>query len=70
MKLQINESPVDRIIRIVLGIALFAFAAVGGLTAPVLYIVWLGATIALVTSVVGFCPLYAIFRFSTQPAHR
>ncbi len=70
MKLQINEAPIDRIVRIVLGIALFALVAVGGLAAPALYLVGLVAAIALVTGVVGFCPLYAIFRFSTRPAHR
>jgi hypothetical protein len=70
MKLQINEAPIDRIVRIVLGIALFALVAVGGLTAPALYLVGIVAAIALVTGVVGFCPLYAIFRFSTRPAHR
>jgi hypothetical protein len=70
MKLQFNEAPLDRTVRIVLGIALLALVAVGGLTAPAMYLVWLVAAIALVTGAVGFCPLYAIFRFSTRAAHR
>ncbi|MGZ6373102.1 MAG: YgaP family membrane protein [Candidatus Limnocylindria bacterium] len=70
MKPKINEGPIDRMIRIALGIALVASAVLGGPGAPLLYLIWLVAAIALVTGVVGFCPLYAIFRFSTAPARR
>ena len=70
MKLQINESPIDRAIRIVLGIALVAVGVAGFVTAPVLYVTWVVAAVALVTGIVGFCPLYAILRLSTAPARR
>ena len=70
MKLQINESPIDRAIRIVLGLALAAVGVAGLVTAPVLYVTWVAAAIALVTGIVGFCPLYAILRLSTAPAKR
>lgn len=70
MKLQINESPIDRAIRIVLGIALVAVGVAGLVTAPVLYLTWVVAAVALVTGIVGFCPLYAILRLSTAPARR
>jgi Flp pilus assembly protein TadB len=70
MKLQINESPIDRAIRIVLGIALVAVGVAGLVTAPVLYVTWVVAAVALVTGIVGFCPLYAILRLSTAPARR
>ena len=46
MKLQINEGPIDRGIRIVLGIALLAAAAAGLIAAPIVY----------VTSFVGAAP--------------
>ena len=52
------------------GIALAAVALAGAISAPWLYVVWVVAGIALVTGVVGFCPLYAIFRFSTKPTAR
>ena len=70
MKLQINEGPIDRAIRIVLGIALLAAGAAGLVTAPIAYVTTLVGVIALVTGVVGFCPLYAILRLSTASARR
>jgi hypothetical protein len=65
MKLQINEAPIDRLVRVVVGIALLAAGLAGWLAAPIVYVAWVVAAIALVTGVAGFCPLYAIFRFST-----
>ena len=66
MKFTINEAPIDRIIRIVVGIGLAALALAGTVTAPLLYLVWLVAAILLVTGIVGFCPLYALFRIGTK----
>jgi Inner membrane protein YgaP-like, transmembrane domain len=66
MKLQFNESPIDRAIRVVLGLALALVAAVSSLSAPLLYVVWAVAAIAIVTAIVGVCPLYAILGFSTR----
>ncbi len=68
MKLTFNESPADRIIRIVLGIAIGAAAIAGAVTAPIVYVAWLVAAILLVTGIVGFCPLYALLRVSTRKA--
>jgi hypothetical protein len=65
MKLPTNEAPLDRVIRIVLGIALIGAGLAGWLTAPILYVAWAVAAIALVTGIAGFCPLYALFRFGT-----
>jgi hypothetical protein len=70
MKIEINEAPADRIIRIVAGIALAAVAIGGAVTAPLLYVVWLVAAILLVTGIVGFCPLYALLRVSTKSKAR
>ncbi len=61
-----NESNLDRIIRVVLGvvlIALYAFQVVSG-TLGVVSVV-LGA-ISLITGVVGFCPLYALLKIKTN----
>jgi hypothetical protein len=68
MNFTANESPIDRIIRIALGIGLAGLALAGAVTAPLLYVAWLAATIALVTGIVGFCPLYALLRISTKRA--
>jgi Protein of unknown function (DUF2892) len=68
MKFGTNEAPLDRVIRIALGIALAALALAGAVSAPWLYVVWVVAAIALVTGIVGFCPLYALLRVSTKRA--
>jgi hypothetical protein len=70
MKLEINEAPIDRVIRIVLGIALAAVALGGAVSSPLLYVVWVVAAIALGTGIVGFCPLYALLRVSTKSKAR
>ena len=70
MKLELNESTLDRAIRIVLGLALAAVALGGAVSAPLLYVVWVVAAIALVTGIVGFCPLYALLRVSTKSKAR
>lgn len=66
MKFGTNEAPIDRAIRVVLGIGLGALALAGGVTAPWLYVVWIVAAIALVTGIIGFCPLYALLRVGTK----
>jgi hypothetical protein len=67
MKFQVNEGPIDRLIRVALAVALFALAATGFVTAPVLYGVLLVATIGLVTGISGFCPTYVLLGISTLP---
>jgi hypothetical protein len=61
-----NESSVDRIIRVVLGVVLvllYTFHVVNG-TLGIVSLV-LGAT-SLLTGVVGFCPLYALVKIRTN----
>ncbi len=70
MKLQVNESPIDRNVRIALAIVLFALVATGVVVAPLLYLAGIVGAVLLVTGIVGFCPLYAILRISTLPARR
>ncbi len=70
MQLKTNEASVDRVIRIVLGLALLASAVAGAVAAPWIYLAWLVGAIALVTGAVGFCPLYAVLRVSTRSGAR
>jgi hypothetical protein len=65
MKFQVNEGPIDRLVRFVLGVGLFALAATGLVPTPVLYLVLLVGTIGLVSGVTGFCPTYAFLGIST-----
>lgn len=60
-----NLSKLDRLIRIVVA-ALLAYLYFGGIVTGAfgIVLVVLGAVFGL-TSIVGFCPLYAMFKLST-----
>lgn len=64
--LKVNEANWDRIARVVLGIILI-YMGLGGVVGGALGIVLdiLGAVFVL-TGLVGFCPLYTLFKFSTR----
>ena len=68
MKLTTNEAPLDRKIRIGVGLGLVGLAVAGVVTAPIAYAAWLVAAVLLVTGIVGFCPLYALLHLSTKRA--
>ncbi|MCE5208598.1 MAG: DUF2892 domain-containing protein [Chloroflexi bacterium] len=61
-----NESGLDRIIRVIVGIVLLALYFTGAVTGGlgILFIV-LGAVL-LLTGIVGFCPLYALLKIKTN----
>ncbi len=61
--MQVNEGTADRVIRVIVAlVAGFLALSASGAGAAIL---WLVAVIALVTGVVGFCPLYRVFGIST-----
>ncbi|HNZ01180.1 MAG TPA: DUF2892 domain-containing protein [Anaerolineaceae bacterium] len=66
--MKINESMTDRIVRVVLGIVLLVLGW-GGIVTGTLGVIfkWLGF-IPLITGIVGFCPLYALFKIRTNRA--
>lgn len=61
-----NEAGWDRIVRIGVGVVLLVigFGVVGGTTGIILGLV---ALVPLVTGLVGWCPLYAVFGVRTCP---
>jgi hypothetical protein len=63
--MKINESPVDRIIRVIVGIALIAIGLFGVAAGAWLYASYVLGAILVLTGIVGFCPLYRLFKFST-----
>jgi hypothetical protein len=56
-----NVGTVDRIIRVIVGLAILALVIVGPKTAWG----WLGL-VPLVTALVGWCPLYSVLRVRTK----
>jgi Protein of unknown function (DUF2892) len=60
-----NLSTLDRVVRVVVA-ALFAYLYVTGIVTGAFGIVLLVlGTVFVLTAIVGFCPLYAVFKFST-----
>ena len=60
-----NESSIDRLLRVVLGIVLLSLVVVGPKS------MWgLLGIVPLATGLVGFCPLYRVLGISTCPASR
>jgi hypothetical protein len=61
-----NMGAIDRIIRTLLAIlilVLYELGQISGVAAAVLGII---AAVFVLTSIVGFCPLYTPFKFSTR----
>jgi len=56
-----NEGSVDRVIRVVLGLALLALVFVGPKT-----MLGLVGLVPLATGLLGFCPAYRLIGFSTR----
>ena len=65
-----NVGSIDRIVRIVLGLALIAFAL--GFIAPGAAYAWLGwiGVVPLLTAAAGSCPLYTVLGASTCPVEK
>ncbi len=61
-----NESLLDRIIRIVIGVVLIVVAYLGVVTGAWQWVAYVIGAIALLTGIAGFCPLYTLFGFQTK----
>jgi hypothetical protein len=64
--MKINESNLDRIIRVVVGIVFLALYFTGVVTGGLGILIMILGAIALLTGVVGFCPLYMLFKINTK----
>jgi hypothetical protein len=62
-KMKLNESNTDRIIRVVLALVFFVLAFT--LKGALVWLMGLLGVVMLVTAIVGFCPIYALFGIST-----
>jgi hypothetical protein len=63
--MKLNEGSVDRIIRVIVGIAVLALGLFGGIGGWLLWVAYILGAILLITGIVGFCPLYTLFKFNT-----
>jgi glucose uptake protein GlcU len=61
-----NVGTVDRIVRLVLAALVAVLYFTGVISGALAIILGLLAVILLVTSLLGFCPLYLPFKFSTN----
>ena len=60
-----NTGPIDRAVRVVMGLVLIAFAIPLGFPATEWgWIGWIGI-VPILTAIIGFCPLYALLGIST-----
>jgi hypothetical protein len=61
-----NVGTFDRIVRVIVGIALIAFAA--GLVGPATGWNWIGwiGVVPIITAIVGYCPAYTALGCSTS----
>jgi hypothetical protein len=63
-QMKLNESNIDRIIRAVAGIVLL-YLGFGVLSGGLGIVADVVGVVLLLTGAVGFCPLYALIKFST-----
>lgn len=64
----INESNIDRGIRVVLGVVLLVLSLGGMVTGGLGVLFTVLGAIALLTGAAGICPLYMLFKFRTNKA--
>lgn len=60
-----NMGMIDRVVRVVLALAVAVLYFTGTISGVVAIILGVLAVVFLLTGIVGFCPLYRPFNFST-----
>jgi hypothetical protein len=63
-----NMSLLDRVLRIVVAVAIAVFFLLGMLKGVAMIVLGVLAVILFLTSVIGFCPIYAVFSTGTKKA--
>ncbi len=66
--MKVNEAGWDRIIRVVIGLALLYLGWSGAVAGSLGLVFKILGFIPLITGLIGWCPLYSIFKFSTKKA--
>ena len=65
--MKINMGNADRIIRVIIAASLIALYANGTIIGTLGIILVVLSGVFVLTSLIGFCPLYTLFGFSTCP---
>ena len=60
-----NMGTVDRVIRVLLAVVVLILYLTGNITGLAVAILGIIALVFVVTSIIGFCPLYVPFKIST-----
>lgn len=68
--MKVNMGSIDRTVRIIVAIVLATLYFTGTITGTLGTIALVVGGIFLFTSVISFCPLYALFGMSTCPAKK
>ncbi|MEN6571478.1 MAG: DUF2892 domain-containing protein [Anaerolineaceae bacterium] len=63
-----NESGLERVLRVLAGLVLLGFGIFGSVSGAWQVVILAVGGLLLLTGAVGFCPLYALFKFSTRKA--
>lgn len=64
--MKVNESMVDRVVRGLVGLVLLALYLSNTVTGTLGIVLVIVGAVALLTGLVGFCPLYSVFKFRTN----
>jgi hypothetical protein len=65
-----NMGLIDRVIRVVLAVAVVILWAAGAISGSAAIILGIFAAVFILTSLVGTCPLYVPFRIDTRGAKK
>jgi uncharacterized membrane protein HdeD (DUF308 family) len=64
--MKLNESNMDRIVRVVAGIALLGFGFFGSVSTTLGIVLSIVGVILILTGAIGFCPIYFALKLSTK----
>ncbi len=65
-----NMGTIDRVIRVILAILVLVLYLTGNISGTAAIILGIFAVIFVLTSVVGFCPLYVLLKISTKKSSK